>query len=130
MFSSAYPHDRFDLRLNSTQKNAALAAAACLVLFVLLSASFADGQNIITTVTGSYFSNTSPSAADIPGPTAAIQDAEGNLYVAAPYSQYIFEMSGSSVSAYTGMGWVGYWGKTTTRLKGLLSEPTGLAVDT
>ena len=39
-------------------------------------------------------------------------------------------MSGSSVAAYTGMGWVGYWGKTTTRLKGLLAEPTGLAMDT
>ena len=129
MFSSAHSHDRCDLHVNSMQKNAAFAIAACLVLFVLLSASFAAGQNIITTVTGSYFATTSPSTADIPGPTAAIRDAQGNLYVAAPYSQYIFEMSGSSVSAYTGMGWVGYWGKSTQRLKGLLSQPTGLAVD-
>jgi trimeric autotransporter adhesin len=129
MFCVASPHDRSDFRSNPPQRKVAFALAACLTLF-LLFASFAVGQNIINTVAGNYVASTTPTGADMPGPTAAIQDSQGNLYVAAPYSQYIFEMSGSSVTAYTGMGWVGYWGKTTTRLKGLLAEPTGLAMDT
>jgi sugar lactone lactonase YvrE len=129
MFCVASPHDRSDFRSNPPQRKVAFALAACLTSF-LFFASFAAGQNIINTVAGNYVATTTPTGADIPGPTAAIQDSQGNLYVAAPYSQYIFEMSGSSVAAYTGMGWVGYWGKTTTRLKGLLAEPTGLAMDT
>ncbi len=129
MFCVASPHDRSDFRSNRLERKVAFALAACLTSF-LLFASFAAGQNIINTVAGNYVAPNTSTGADIPGPTAAIQDSQGNLYVAAPYSQYIFEMSGNTVSAYTGMGWVGYWGKTTTRLKGLLAEPTGLAMDT
>ena len=47
-----------------------------------------------------------------------------------PTPQYVFQMSVVTPwYAFVGMGWVGYWGKSVTRLKGLLAEPTGLAVD-
>src|SRR5580698_4288033 len=129
MFCVASPHDRSDFRSNPPKRKVAFALAACLTSF-LLFASFASGQNIINTVAGNYVASTTPTGADIPGPTAAIQDSQGNLYVAAPYSQYVFEMSGNTVAPFVGMGCVGYWGKSVTRLKGLLAEPTGLEMDT
>ena len=102
-----------------------------MLLGVLLAGSSAAAQNTINTIAGAYSANTVPLSADIPGPTAAVLDAQGNLYVAAPFSQYVFQMNSgrTSVSAYVGLGWVGYWGHPNTRLKGLLAEPTGLAID-
>ena len=69
MFCVASPHDRSDFRSNPPQRKVAFALAACLTSF-LFFASFAAGQNIINTVAGNYVATTTPTGADIPGPTA------------------------------------------------------------
>ena len=118
------PHDRSDFRSNPPQRKVAFALAACLTSFYCSRRSRVVPETSSTPWPPNYVASTTPTGADIPGPTAAIQDSQGNLYVAAPYSQYVFQMSGNTVVPFVGMGWVGYWGKSVTRLKGLLAEPT------
>jgi uncharacterized protein YjiK len=105
-------------------------AAVGLTLLVLSLAPVALGQNIIKTIAGAPSATSSPLTADIPGPAGVIEDAQGNLYVASPYSQYVFQMSGSSVSAFAGRGYIGFWGPPGPRLQKTLAAPTGLAIDT
>jgi hypothetical protein len=128
MFCVLDPHRRFDFRLNCLPGKLASSLAVWLTLSVLL-ASAAVGQNVINTIAGSAFAATTPLAADVPGPTATIEDTQGNLYVASPSSQYVFEMSGNTLSAFAGRGYIGFWGPTGQRLQKTLAAPTGLAID-
>ena len=90
----------------------------------------AIGQNTIKTVAGGGTVNSSPLSADIPGPTATITDANGNLYVAAPFSQYVFEMStGGSVTQFAGTGIVAYFGTPGPANQRSLWNPYALAID-
>jgi sugar lactone lactonase YvrE len=101
-----------------------------LAVSLLLLASFARGQNKINTVAGTVSAPSTPLAADVPGPTATVEDANGNLYVASPFSQYVFQMSGNTVSAFAGKGFIGYFPPAGPPTQRALWGPTALAVDT
>ena len=94
---------------NSLGKNAALTILLSLS-FLVLPAS-AQKVNIIKTTAGGGTVNSNPLQADIPGPTSVVEDAKGNLYIAAPHSQYVFELSaGGAVSQFSGIGVIGFQG--------------------
>jgi len=120
---------RCNFRLNSLHSKRA-SFLFSLALCALLLTSMVFGQNVINTVAGAASSPNSSLGADIPGPTAAVEDEQGNLYVASPFSQYVFQMSGSTVSAFAGKGFIGYWPIPGDRLQRTLAGPTALAIDT
>lgn len=85
-------------------------AAALLVLLALIPASAqTQAANTISTVAGGGLTPTTPTLADLPGPTATIKNAAGTLFIAAPYSSYIYQLSSGSVfSVYAGFGYGGF----------------------
>lgn len=103
-------------------------------LLMLVIAVAASGQNIINTVAGGGAINSNPALADIPGPTAVVEDVAGNKYVVAPDSDYLFQLTSSNtVQAIAGLGW-GHYNKPGGGTHGPASEiplygPIGLAID-
>jgi trimeric autotransporter adhesin len=89
-----------------------------------------SAQNHINTVAGGGVINPSPLQADLPGPTATVEDGSGNLYIAAPNAQWVFKLSNGNVVAFAGKGYLSYHGMPTkpATLDPLWS-PSGLAVD-
>ncbi len=87
-------------------------------------------QNTISTYAGGGAVPTSATALDLPGPTGAIRDTAGNTYIAAPYSTYVFKLTGSTVSTFAGLGYELYSGDGGLANKAGLDFPTGLAIDT
>ena len=89
-----------------------------------------SAQNDINTIAGGGTVNGNPHLADIPGPTASVTDASGNLYVAAPFAQYIFEKSASNVvSQFAGIGYIAYHEQPGPANTEPLWNPSGLAID-
>jgi sugar lactone lactonase YvrE len=86
-------------------------------------------NTITTLVGGGSVQGTSPTAADVPGPTSVIEDSTGAMYVAAPYSRYVFSVQGSTISNFAGQGWGGYSGDGGLAVNAVLGLPSGLAID-
>jgi len=105
------------------------AAIAACVLCLLLMASQALAQNIINTYAGGGTAGGSALSVDLPGPTAAIRDASGNTYIAAPYSTYVFELTGGTVKTFAGTGVEGYGGDGGPASSAILALPSGLTID-
>lgn len=108
-----------------------LAVTLTIVLFAL----FASGQNIINTAAGGGPVNGNPALADVPGPAAAVKDANGNIYVAVPMAQQIFELSASgTLTVFAGAGYYSYdepgVPPNGPALSTPLGNPAGVAVDT
>jgi hypothetical protein len=82
------------------------------IAFALSAVGLSAGQqaaNTINTIAGGGTTPTSPLSLDLPGPTAVLKDGQGNLYITAPASAYVFELTQSgTVQNYTGLGW-GYF---------------------
>ena len=127
-------------KFQSTQRRAAAPPISRLVPLaalwaVLTLAVGATGQNVINTVAGGGVINSNPALADIAGPTAVVEDAAGNKYVAAPLSDYVFELTASNTAqTFAGLGW-GHYNKATGGYNGPASQiplfgPSGLGVDT
>ncbi|HEX8818165.1 MAG TPA: choice-of-anchor D domain-containing protein [Terriglobales bacterium] len=113
-------------------KSAQFFRMACLAA-ICLTISAAFGQNVINTVAGGGTIPSSAAAADIPGPTAVVEDSSGNKYVAAPESNYVWELSSSGMSTYAGLGY-GHYNKVGGGFSGLASiiplyGPSGLSID-
>ena len=90
------------------QAISSLFAAVFLFAAVALS-SAQQAPNTISTIAGGGAIPSAPMSADLPGPTAVLKDGQGNLYITAPASAYVFELTnGGSLQAYTGQGW-GYY---------------------
>ena len=83
-----------------------LFAAVFLVLFTM--PSMALQANVINTIAGGGATPSNPLQADLPGPTATIKDGAGNLYIAAPFSSYVYKLSGGVLSVYSGKGFGGF----------------------
>jgi trimeric autotransporter adhesin len=81
-------------------------------LFLIAAAATGSAQqapNTISTIAGGGAIPSSPLQADLPGPTAVLKDGQGNLYISAPASAYVFELpAGGTLQAYAGQGW-GYY---------------------
>ena len=80
----------------------------CFVAILLASVLPTAAQNKISTVAGGGFN--SSLNADLPAPAAVTEDASGNLYVAAPPSQYVYEWNKTSgaVTVFAGVGYLSY----------------------
>jgi sugar lactone lactonase YvrE len=86
--------------------------------------------NNIYTIAGGGPVPSAPLSALLPGPTAAIKDSAGNIYVAAPASSYVFKLSsGGAFSAYTGQGFGGFSGDGKAVNLAGVSQVAGLALD-
>jgi trimeric autotransporter adhesin len=109
--------------------------AGLLVGIALLSPMQSKAQsNIINTSAGGAVPSSIATSLDLPGPSAVVEDAAGNMYIAAPYSYYVFKVTPSgAVSIFAGVGYAG----TNTGVDGdgglatsaLLSSPSALAID-
>jgi trimeric autotransporter adhesin len=105
----------------------------CLAAIALTLSAAAFGQNVINTVAGGGTIPSSAAAADVPGPTAVVEDSNGNQYVAAPESNYIWELTSSGMSTFAGLGY-GHYNKVGGGFSGPASiiplyGPSGLSVD-
>ena len=106
-----------------------VAAFAVFVLALALPQESA-AQNIINTYAGSSpASGQQPLSVDLPGPTAAIRDASGNTYIAAPYSTDVFELTNGLVNVYAGQGYGGFGGDGGPVSQSVLALPSGLGID-
>jgi sugar lactone lactonase YvrE len=101
--------------------------SAALLLLCRLPPTYA--QNIISTEVGGGAIPSDPLEADIPGPTATIKDASGNLYIAAPFSADIYKLSNGLLSVFAGLGYGGYGGDQGPVSAALLGKPAAFALD-
>jgi sugar lactone lactonase YvrE len=68
-------------------------------------------------------------AADLPGPTSAVEDASGNIYIAPPLSRYVYKLSGGKISVFAGTGWGGLNPKKVIAAQTPVGAVSGLAID-
>ena len=108
-------------------------AAVCAAAFCLMGSPAAQAQsytqNYIYTVAGGGPLATALNL-DLPGPTAAIKDASGNIYIAAQDTAYVYKLSSTgTLSIFAGQGYGGYGGDGGPAAKALIGGVTGLAFD-
>jgi len=107
-------------------------ASVAIAIALLLATSTTSAQNIISTYAGGGtfpVGGVPASSVDLPGPTAAIRDASGNTYIAAPSSTNVFELTNGLVQVYAGQGYGGYAGDNGPVSQSVLALPTGLNID-
>jgi hypothetical protein len=100
------------------------ASAFVLCLVCLLAPLNSQAQNTISTYAGG-----APPVDDLPGPTSAVRDAAGNTYIAAPYSTYVFKLSGGTITTFAGTGIEGFGGDGGPAGTATLGLPNGLTID-
>src|SRR4029077_11954435 len=67
-----------------------------------------QAQNIINTVAGGGVPPGTATAADIPSPSAVVEDGSGNIFISPPNSYYIFKVTSSgNMGVYAGLGYFG-----------------------
>ena len=109
-----------------------------LAAVIFCCAALMSGQNIISTVAGGgtlppFSTSALGSYADLAGPASIVTDKNGNVYVASPDANQIYEISAGTMSVFAGQGWpierptVGNAGKLATQAN--LNAPYGLAID-
>ncbi len=106
----------------------------CAVAFCLVCSLGAQAQtytqNDIYTIAGGGAVPTNPLSLDLPGPTAAIKDAAGNIYIASQASAYVFKISSTgTLSVFAGLGYGGYNKDGIKATSALIGGVTGLAID-
>lgn len=105
------------------------AAAFCLVCSLGAQAQTYT-QNYIYTIAGGGAVPTTPLSLDLPGPTAAIKDAAGNIYFAAQDTAYVYELNtAGTLSVFAGLGYGGYSNDGKKATTALIGGVTGLAID-
>ena len=101
--------------------------------FLLSTVLLSNSQvvpNTINTVAGGGPTPTAPLSLDLPGPTSVLKDGQGNLYIAAPDSAYVFELlSSGTVQPFAGIGWGTFAGDGGPASAANVGQPTGLAMD-
>jgi sugar lactone lactonase YvrE len=96
--------------------------------FLLVAPAASKAQNIINTVAGGG-NPAGFTPADIANPTSAVADANGNIYIAAPESYYIFKLSGGNLSIFAGIGIHGFTGDGGPATQATLGGSFSLAID-
>jgi sugar lactone lactonase YvrE len=106
-------------------------AGTLVILVVLLSISPSSAQNQIKTIAGGGTISPNALNADIPGPTAVVEDPSGNIYVAPPSAEYVFKWTKGSgaVTAFAGTGFITFHKITQKATISPLWSPSGLAAD-
>jgi trimeric autotransporter adhesin len=107
-----------------------LAALFVCLAFSLTLQAQSYTPNDIYTIVGGGATPTAPLSATLPGASAAIEDASGNVYIAAPDTAYVFKLSSTGVfSDYAGLGYGGHSPDGGQASKSLIYAVTGLAID-
>jgi hypothetical protein len=106
----------------------------CVAAFCLVGSFAAQAQtytpNDIYTIAGGGAVPSTPLNLDLPGPTAAIKDTAGNIYIAAPATAYVFKLNTKGkLSVFAGQGHGGYSGDGKQAINALIAGVTGLAID-
>ena len=87
-------------------------------------------QNYIYTIAGGGATPTAPLSLDLPGPTAAVKDSLGNIYIAAQDTAYVYKVNTSGVvSIFAGLGYGGYSNDGKKAINALIGGVTGIALD-
>jgi sugar lactone lactonase YvrE len=111
-------------------KMVTLLSIVVLMLGASLLGNAQQAANTINTVAGGGTTPTNPLLLDLPGPTSVIKDVQGNLYIAAPASAYVFELlSSGTVQNYAGLGWGYFAGDGGAPTAANLGQPTSFAID-
>lgn len=112
------------------QKAVASVGLMTLCCVAALFASTAIAQtNIINTIAGGAVPNPVATSADIPGPTSAVADTSGNIYITSPYSYYMLKLTGTQLSVIAGKGIHGFSGNGTPASKALIGAANGATID-
>lgn len=97
---------------------------------LVMSSAQAQGVNTIFTVAGGGVVSGAATANDIPGPSSVVEDASGNIYIAAPFSYDVFKVIPSgTISVFAGTGIAGSSGDGGPATLATLSSPSALAID-
>ncbi len=100
------------------------------LLSVALMGNAQQAPNTINTIAGGGLTPTDPLLLDLPGPSSVIKDGQGNLYIAAPDSAYVFQLlTNGTVQTFAGVGWGSFAGDGGPASAANLGQPTGLAID-
>lgn len=115
-------------------RNITLFVGLCALAFCAVCPFGAQAQtytpNYIYTIAGGGVVPTTPLTLDLPGPTAAIKDASGNIYFAAQDTAYVYELSTTgTLSVFAGLGYGGYSNDGKKATTALIGGVTGLAID-
>ena len=110
-----------------------IGTAMLVMVFLLSAALMGNAQqppNTINTIAGGGLTPTDPLMLDLPGPSSVIKDSQGNLYIAAPDSAYVFELlTNGTLQPFAGVGWGSFAGDGGPASAANLGQPTGLAID-
>jgi len=122
----------FNRSAGITRKTVSLTLWA--VVFCLISFVSAPAQtytpNDIYTIAGGGATPATPLDADLPGPTAAIKDSSGNIYIASQDAAYVYKLSSTgTLSVFAGLGFSGYSNDGKKATAALIGGVTGLAID-
>lgn len=103
--------------------------AFCMV-FSIAARAQTYTPNYIYTIAGGGVVPSAPLSLDLPGPTAAIKDSAGNIYIAAQASAYVYKLSSTgTLSVFAGLGYGGYNKDGIPATQALIGGVTGLAID-
>ena len=101
-------------------------------VLAIVMPQISSAQNTITPFAGGGAfipQGGAPTSLDLPGPTAAVRDASGNTYIAAPYSTYVVQVNNGAASIFAGVGYSGNTGDKGPANQAALGLPTALAFD-
>ncbi|HXM22682.1 MAG TPA: choice-of-anchor D domain-containing protein [Terriglobales bacterium] len=103
----------------------------CCLALLSPSQTWAQQNNTIATVAGGALPNATATSADIAGPSSAVEDANGNIYIASPSSYYVFKVNPATntLSVFAGTGIQGFKGDGAAAIKATLMGPAALAID-
>ena len=112
------------------------ATSICLISFCLMALVSAPAQaptytaNDIYTIAGGGAVPAIPLTADISGPSAAIKDSAGNIYIASQNAAYVYKIDTTgAMSVFAGLGYSGYSNDGKAANTALIGGVTGLAID-
>jgi sugar lactone lactonase YvrE len=115
---------------SNVQSQLSLSLVALFVLAPVAMQAQTHTPNDIYTLVGGGATPATPLTADLPGASAAVEDASGNIYIAAPDSAYVFKLtSGGVLSNYAGLGYGGHNPDGGQASKALIYAVTGIATD-
>lgn len=117
------------MNLHRTVRLLALAAAAvCMISLAAPAQTYTP--NYIYTIAGGGAVPSTPLNLDLAGPTAAIKDSAGNIYIASQASAYVYKLSSTgTLTVFAGLGYGGYNKDGIPATQALIGGVTGLAID-
>jgi sugar lactone lactonase YvrE len=86
-------------------------------------------NDIYTLAGGGSNAGLTGTSSDLPGPTAAIEDASGNFYIAPPLSRYVYKLSSGKMTVFAGTGWGGFNSNKLIAAQTPVGAVSGLVID-